>query len=424
MRIKKSLVIGWIGCTTLPLLTSNCGQSTPPKDAPPLSELSVERLGELLFFDENLSAHRRQSCATCHDPLAAFVDPRSGPDDKLLATSLGDDGSSLGTRNAPTVAYARHAPSLFNGKRERHNTDGDLAEYAGYLGGLFYDGRAVDLEEQAGGPPLNPAEMGMPDERAVIERIAENPDYVAAFEQHYGSDVWNNPLTAYAAMTSAIAAFERTDIFAAFDSRYDRSLLPSSNENRYTYSPASLAAQGKALFFSAEFTNCAACHQLHPQSSSLARQEVFTGFEYHNLGVPQNHLGPTNNAALDLGLGAHLEEQAEEGKFKTPTLRNVAVTAPYMHNGLFRDLSTVVRFYEHRKRRARGEDDDSVNPESQKPWGAPEVDRNISDRELGSGNKDLSDATHVSAIVCFLVSLTDARYEALLDAELVTRCGL
>lgn len=427
-----ALLAGVDGCSTnagearAGASTSDAGR--PASDAglaDAASTISVEHLGERLFLDTNLSANRTQACATCHDPARAFIDGRRGGDGGLPAASLGADGVSLGDRNSPTVAYARYAPAFAWGTRLRHNTDGDLAEYQGYLGGLFHDGRAPSLAQQAGAPPLNPIEMGMPSERSVVERIVADSEYVAAFERWYGPRVLEDDATAYAAMTEAIAAFERTDEFAPFDSRYDRSLLPPSNDRRYTYNPASPAAEGKALFFSTEFTNCAACHLLHAQGTASAREEPFSGFEYHNIGVPENEaLRELNGAGTDLGLGGVLDEPEEHGKFKTPTLRNVAVTAPYMHNGVFRELATVIRFYEHRKKRALGMPEETLDPESGAVFRGPEVDRNLSDDELASGTKDLSEDEHVLALECFLLSLTDARYEALLDPGRVESCGL
>ncbi|MCK5747588.1 MAG: cytochrome-c peroxidase, partial [Oricola sp.] len=109
----------------------------------------MEELGRSLFFDTNLSKNRTEACASCHDPEFAFTDPRG-------MASPGDDGVSLGDRNAPTAAYASFSPAFHRDK------DGE------WVGGQFLDGRAASLEEQAGGPPLNPAEMGMPDKAAVV----------------------------------------------------------------------------------------------------------------------------------------------------------------------------------------------------------------------------------------------------------------
>lgn len=110
------------------------------------------------------------------------------------------------------AAYAKFAP------------DFHFKEDGTPVGGQFWDGRAKDLAEQAGGPPLNPVEMGMPDKATVVARLQEDEDYVESFKSLFGDDVWSDTDRAYAAMTDAIAAFERTDQFAPFDSKYDRFL--------------------------------------------------------------------------------------------------------------------------------------------------------------------------------------------------------
>jgi cytochrome c peroxidase len=283
------------------------------------------------------------------------------------AVSLGDDGKSFGDRNAPSATYAALNPPF--GK----DTDG------AYIGGQFWDGRAKTLEEQAGGPPLNPVEMGMADDKAVAARIAENKDYVRAFEAFYGKDVLSDPARTFAAATSAIASFERTPEFSPFDSKYDR----------YLRGEVKLTDQeelGRVLFFSKQFTNCNQCHQLQKQGG--LPEETFTNYEYHNIGVPRNEalVAAHGSAAgfVDTGLlqNPEVDDPAEAGKFKVPTLRNVAVTGPYMHNGVFRDLRTVVLFYDkyNSKRPER-----QVNPETGKPWGPPEVPGTLSMTELEHG---------------------------------------
>ena len=144
---------------------------------------TAESLGEALFFDTGLSANRSQSCATCHDPSAGLADPRETAAGK--AVSLGDDGRSLGDRTAPAIGYAGFIPGFH--RRE----DGE------WVGGLFWDGRAATLEDQAGGPPLNPIEMGMADKAAVLARLQENPDYIAAMDVLYGEGTTSDPERAY-----------------------------------------------------------------------------------------------------------------------------------------------------------------------------------------------------------------------------------
>lgn len=386
-------------------LLSGCGgdardeQVAAHKPTPSVTDPTLIALGKSLFSDPNLSLNRQQSCASCHNPEHAFVDSRLDEHGMPVAVSLGDDGISLGDRNAPTAMYSAFSPEFRTGTRSRFNTK--LNDYTGYLGGQFHDGRAATLAAQAGGPPLNPIEMGMPDKASVVDRLRENPDYVDAFEFLYGASVFNDADAAYRAMTEAIQAFEFSSTFYPFTSDYDLSLTGA-----YTYAPGSKAATGKALFFSETDTNCAACHMRLTQGRA---GELFTGFEYHNIGVPENTAVRVLNGvtAPDLGLGGVLGEAAQNGKFKTPTLRNVAVTGPYMHNGVFQDLKTVVLFYDHFNNPAN-----SINPETGLAWADPEVDANISFTELEDG--DQMTEADAEAIVCFLRTLTDAAYKSLM----------
>lgn len=380
-----------------------CGEDAPTTTGPTLAEL-----GEELFHDVNLSFNRTQSCATCHDPAHAFIDPRPGDDGRIRAVSLGDDGVSLGDRNAPTASYAAFAPDFHEGTRARFNKQNNHRTYEGWLGGMFHDGREADLEGQAGGPPLNPIEMGMPDRQSVVERLAENERYVDAFRSLFGNDMFQDVDATYRAMTEAIAAFERTEIFAPFDSKYDRSL-----RGEVTLSFKELT--GKSLFFS-EFANCGICHQLHNNGDPINKfQETFTGYEYHNIGVPVNEAVRAQTGVTELDLGLYLNpavtDPAERGKFRTPTLRNVAVTEPYMHNGVFRDLRTTVEFYAHFiDPEARPN-----NPETGLPWREAEVPETVETELLEVGDPLTDD--DIDALVCFLRTLTDQRYEPLMGAD-------
>jgi len=360
---------------------------------------SAEQLGQMLFFDVNLSKNRTQSCATCHDPGRAFTDGRDNGVGG--AVSLGDDGRSLGDRNAPSAAYARFSPPFHRG------ADGK------YRGGQFHDGRAATLAEQAGGPPLNPAEMAMPDKAAVLERLREDPIYVDAFERLYGKGILTDSERAYASMAASIAAFEQTDLFAPFDSRYDRFLrgeLELTPEEEL----------GRTLFFSRQFTNCNLCHQLNRLPGTEG--ETFTSYEFHNIGVPANHAIRTRNGmgpeTVDHGLLANpaATDAAQDGRFKVPTLRNVAVTSPYMHNGVFRDLRTVILFYnKYNSRSARRQ----INPETGAGWDAPEVAETLALEELETG--PALDDRRIDALVAFLRTLTDRRYEHLLERSATER---
>lgn len=351
---------------------------------------TLEELGQSLFFDTNLSLNRTQSCATCHMPDQAFTDARG------MAASRGDDGVSLGDRNAPTVTYARFAPAFGKNAKGR------------WAGGLFHDGRAGDLYAQAGGPPLNPLEMGMPSKAAVVARIRENGHYVDSFTKLFGPEIFASDDFAFAAMTRAIAAFEQTDAFSPFDSKYDRFLR---GEAKLTDEEE----LGRVLFFSNQFTNCSQCHR--SQNVAGGEGETFTNYEFHNIGVPVNAaLRAANGSAsdrIDPGLAGNTAvegDAAQKGKFKTPTLRNVAVTGPYMHNGVFGDLRTVILFYnKYNSKAARRQ----INPETGAGWAPPEVSDNLAREELESGPA-LKDR-EVDALVTFLRTLTDKRYEHLLS---------
>lgn len=368
----------------LPLLFSGAPLTAETRPLP----TSLAELGAHLFFDVNFSANRSQACATCHVPDYAFADPRG-------MASLGDDGTSLGDRNAPTLTYAALTPTF--------HLDPDKS----YRGGQFWDGRASGLEDQAIGPPLNPSEMGMPDAAAVVARIVENPEYREAFAVLFGPKTLDDPDLGFAAFATALAAFEATEAFSPFDSKYDRFL-------RGEVTLTQEEELGRLLFFSEQFTNCNQCHQV--SRSAMDPRETFTDYRYHNIGVPENTaLRAQNGVApgtVDLGLAANpaVEDPMQRGKFRTPSLRNVAVTAPYMHNGVFAELRTVVTFYNRFNSRA---DTAQINPETGAPYGKTPVPLTLAHEELTHG--PALDDRRIDALVAFLRTLTDQRYEHLLS---------
>ncbi len=423
----KKLLVG--GVVLSLLIMQGCGSDS--KDLPEIS--SKQLLGDAIFHDVNLSNNGTQSCSTCHDPDNGFVDTRD-VDGNLgstpYAASLGDDGMSLGGRNAPMAAYAALSPEFSQGTRQRQGQQQVThGSYDGYLGGQFWDGRESNLAGQAGGPPTNALEMGMANKAAVVDVLLQNSKYVESFEHFYGADIFDdaaaeNP-AAYDAMADAIAQFETLDEekFLAFNSKYDKSLAFPAE---YEYSGK--ASAGNTLFFSSDFS-CAACHQ----SKALpSREEPFTSFEYHNIGVPENsELKETRNAlliggALDIDLGlAHNANIAVEdveiskGKFKVPSLRNIAVTAPYMHNGTFDTLEAVLAFYKHM------DIGNVINPEGAgEVFSAPEVSQNISISILQANRDDLLTDENLEEIECFLLTLTDEQYEHLLDSTKVDECSI
>ena len=332
-----------------------------------------EQLGKELFLDKSLSTPPGQACAHCHDAQTGFSEP-----DRDLPVSRGVYPDRFGNRNDLTAAYAAFSPRLHYDTEERH-----------YVGGLFWDGRAATLEEQAKGPFLNPLEMANPNAAAVVAKVQQSP-YADLFREVFGPEAFADPNRAYDFVAEAIAAYERTYELNPFNSKYDLFL---QGKTRLT----DQEMRGLALFEDEKKGRCAECHP--GRSGSNGEPPLFTDFTYDNLGVPKNpenpyyylskSLNPVGTKFVDLGLGGVVKKPEENGKFRVPTLRNAAVTAPYMHNGIFKTLRQVVVFY---------------NTRDVGPWPAPEVPQNVNHEELG--NLGLTEQ-EVDDIVAFLHTLTD-----------------
>ena len=246
-------------------------------------ETSPEKaeLGRLLFFDPILSKNQDMSCATCHNPSLGFSDG--------LQTARGSDATLL----------TRNTPSLWN---------------AGYSTKLFWDGRAETLEEQMSVPLHAENEMAASDQE-TIARLNGIPEYVQLFEAAFGSDS-----ITIENMQSAIAAFERTLI--SNNSPFDRYAAGQFD--------ALTAQQRRGLnLFRSAATRCFECHAA----------PTFGSDDFFVTGVPD-----IEGQAHDAGR-AGVVSDGNDGAFKAPTLRNIALTGPYMHNGAFATLEEVVWFY-------------------------------------------------------------------------------
>ncbi len=300
------------------------------KDGTVVAKSALISLGENLFNDTNLSSPPGQSCASCHSPTTGFDDP-----DSSNPTSIGADNTSFGTRNSPTASYAAHIPPPQAILRTPPNGGPQIAVR---IGGLFLDGRAESLEEQAKGPFLNPAEMAMASKSDVINAVKLSV-YAADFEALFGSGILEEPETAYNYIADAIAAFERTARFSPFNSKFD---LVQSGDASFTAEEA----RGERLF-----NGKAQCVTCHSANTDNGEPQLFSHFEYRNIGVPSNPLLPALMADpefIDNGLGEVSTNTRDNGRFRTPTLRNIALTAPYMHNGVFNTLTEVIDFYNTR----------------------------------------------------------------------------
>jgi cytochrome c peroxidase len=299
---------------------AQAGDLTVPLPAHVLAPLAPEasgalttekvELGKKLYFERKLSADDTVSCATCHDPRHGFAEPRP--------VSIGVGGRK-GVRNAP---------SAFD---------------AAFLGLQFWDGRVPTLEEQATGPIVNPLEMAMPSSDAAVAKIAALPDYKPLFSAAFGDESVTMDRIAI-----AIASFERTlvDVEAPID--------------RF------VAGDQKAISESAKrgwdlYNGKARCNNCHGYVASFP---LMTDELFHNIGVAAKdvnfeqlarHVSANPDSFTDLAhtqgvteLGRFIvtKEYKDIGAFKTPQLRNVALTPPYMHNGSEATLEAVIEFYD------------------------------------------------------------------------------
>ncbi len=259
-----------------------------PKDNP-LTEAKIE-LGKQLFFDPRLSRDNTISCASCHDPDLGWSNG-----DRF---ATGVDGQ-VGGRSAPSIINAAH----LNAGSPRFSK---VAQ--------FWDGRAEDLEGQALGPIQNPIEMDLPLEQ-VVAKLNKIDGYRRQFQEIYGTDVSADGIA------RAIASFERTILSA--DAPIDRFLAGDDD------AMSEAAQRGWDIFQSGAKGNCTACHK-YPN---------FADGGYHNLGVGMDLEQP------DLGRFEVTKLAGDKGRFKTPTLREIHRTGPYMHDGSEKTLEEVVEFY-------------------------------------------------------------------------------
>ena len=304
----------------------------------PLSPLA--QLGQQIFNDGNLSVPRGTSCASCHTPGKGFADNHGGN----FGVAVGSLPGSIGLRNSLSNAYSARTPAF--GFVPAANGQGVIAR-----GGLFWDGRADTLAQQALGPFLEPSEMNNPDAGAVVRAVAQAA-YAPAFMAQFGNSVFSTPAQAFAAIGQALQAFEQAQLLQPFTSKYDAVVRQQA-----TFTPAE--QRGLNLFVDRQRGNCAGCHRANPATGNPL-DSPFTDFSYMATGVPRNPAIPANANPTFFDLGLCGPKRAAPtppvgvdvaslcGKFRMPSLRNVALRQRYMHNGIFSDLHDVVAFYSTR----------------------------------------------------------------------------
>ncbi len=392
MSARRTTRLLWPAiCGSLMIGTGACGDSSVEPDIPPVPTLDARirqqlamwgivpilpmprqsgalvELGQLLMFDKILSGNRDVSCATCHDPALQGGDG--------LSLAVGTGGTGTGTARAPGSGrpfVPRNTTSLLNvglgsahlfwdARLSQHGSlgapgasplprPGASASDALIAQALFpvvsreeMRGRAGDLDRFGNTNELAQIPDNRPEEvwRAVMRRVLDVPEYVTRFRAAFPSVPVQSFSFEHAA--TAIAAFEK-EAWTKIGSPFDRYLARDDN----ALSPA--AKRGADLFFGRAM--CASCH-----GGALLGSQQFA-----NVGVPQ--LGPGTGAAapLDFGVGATLDQPLYRFTFRVPSLRNVALTAPYMHNGAFPTLEAVVRHYNNVPRSLREYDVSQLAP--------------------------------------------------------------
>jgi cytochrome c peroxidase len=287
------LIVIWTGCSRHEIDPESQAYYLPvPEHFPqpvfdtqnPMTAEGIE-LGRMLFYDGRLSANNKVSCASCHQQELAF-----------------SDGVALSRAGVSATALLRHSPALIN--------------LAWANNGLFWDGGSTNLESQVFGPLTAHDEMAQ-NLYELIDELNSVPDYVIRFKSAFGNEISSQNVS------KALAQFQRTLISA--DSKYDRFKLKKSGGTLTT-----IELKGLELVKQ----NCQGCHS----------SELFTDNEYHNNGLDSD-FSNTEHEGVHLGRYRISYDLADLGKFRTPTLRNVELTSPYMHDGRLTSLEAVVEQY-------------------------------------------------------------------------------
>lgn len=383
----------WIAPLLLVALAAGCSRdpaTTAPHGGPAVSApvgnatdgAALAALGREIFFDTSLSSPPGQSCASCHDPQWAFSTPRNR---MVAGMAPGADPARFSMRNPPTLMYAAFSPTPHVDPAR-----GTL------VGGLLYDQRAASLEDQALRPFFDPAEMANASPVSLVAQLRRT-SYARQFDQLFGHGALSDPGRAMPLVAAALAAYQRSAEFAPFSSKFDAVI-----EGQATFNESE--ARGYEVFRDRSRGNCIACHAI---GDDQGRRALFTDFSSHNLGLPPNRsspfyrmpeqINPNGAAFIDLGVARDPQRAGMEGRFRVPTLRNVAITSPYMHNGVFESLGEAVRFYTT-----------GCVPGNPDRWAAPEVAAGRECRKIGRLKLDARDSAD---LVNFMYALTDGWYD-------------
>jgi len=366
----------------------------------PDAELAA--LGRRIFFDSRLSEPRGQSCAGCHDPARAFSPTLTPAALRGPGVPQGSRPGRFSLRNAPSLLYVRYVP-------RRYFYQDDDAPQAAPFGGLFIDGRADTLAEQARGPLFDPNEMNNATPASLLRKVNAT-ELAPALAGRFGPAVRRDPERMVAALGEALQAYLQSDEMAPFSSRFDdylRRRTPLSAQE----------TRGLALFKSPDKGNCMSCHTLS-DTAQRPERSLFTDFGYDAIAVPRNRALPANRDPrhFDLGLcdTARRLRWPEPGQWcgylRTPGLRNVAVRQRFMHNAVFTSLRDAVAFYNTRSTDPRhwyhGADTFDDVPAAYRG----NINVNSMPMNRRPGMPAALSEQDVDDIVAFLRALTDAPY--------------
>jgi cytochrome c peroxidase len=401
------------------------------RPVPPAQFSAVAQVGRQIFFDTSLSGSGKLSCSSCHDPAKHY-----GPPTDSAIVYGGPDMHSPGVRAVPTLTYLNTQRNFYIGPDPAGDNDAatpalpqlaqaaktdvratktaqSTAQSAANIvpaGGLFWDGRADTLQQQAMGPLTSPFEMDGGSDQTIAAKLQAAP-YAGTLKQLFGDNVFDNPSFAVSEALFAVARYQiENQDFHSYTSKYDYWL-----EGKARLSSAEM--RGYILFNDPTKGDCGACHLDQPSPDNHPPQ--FTDTQYEALGVPRNPDIPANKDSnyYDLGLcgpyRTDLKKQTQYcGMFLTPTLRNAATRKVFFHNGYYHNLHDVVEFYNLRdvepgKIYPTGPDGkvEKFDDLPEKYWANidntdPPLDRKLGDKPA------LSD-TEVDDLVAFLKTLTD-----------------
>jgi len=396
---------------------------------PPVAPLSaMAELGRRIFFDRGLSASGQLACASCHSPRHDYGPPNGAP-----AMTGGPAMSQQGVRAVPSLMYLERQPNFSIGPDNEENENVSLAQMASLgqttartqktaqdtvqtavnmvpQGGLFWDGRADTLQQQALVPMLNPLEMDGGSVAAVAARLRHAP-YATDMRQLFGPAIFADPHFAVAEALFSVARYQIEDAsFHPYSSKFDAWL-----EGKARFTPTEL--RGYQLFNDPAKANCGGCHLDQPTPDG--RPPLFTDHQFEALAAPRNPALAANRdpAYFDLGICGPWRDDMQEqtqycGMFLTPTLRNVATRRVFFHNGVFHSLQAVMDFYDFR----------DTAPQRVYPRGAggtvekyndipPQFQANVDvadppfDRK--AGDRPAMSAADEADIIAFLRTLTD-----------------